>query len=90
MPHLFTPLYRGESARNRQTGGAGLGPAIARRILQAHGGDLTVANRTTGGAGSRRPSRPPGRPPRQPIPSRRPRKDRAVRTMRPCSYWCTA
>jgi signal transduction histidine kinase len=50
VPHLFTPLYRGESSRNRQTGGAGLGLAIARRILQAHGGDLTAANRTTGGA----------------------------------------
>ncbi|MGZ3674388.1 MAG: sensor histidine kinase [Ktedonobacterales bacterium] len=44
MPHLFTPLYRGESSRNRQTGGAGLGLAISRRILRAHGGDLTAAN----------------------------------------------
>lgn len=50
LPHLFTPLYRGESSRNRQTGGAGLGLAIARRILQSHGGDLTVANRAAGGA----------------------------------------
>jgi signal transduction histidine kinase len=50
LPHLFTPLYRGESSRNRQTGGAGLGLAIARRILQAHGGGLTAANRATGGA----------------------------------------
>lgn len=50
LPHLFTPLYRGESSRNRQTGGAGLGLAIARRIVQAHGGDLTAANRAGGGA----------------------------------------
>ncbi len=50
LPHLFTPLYRGESSRNRQTGGAGLGLATARRILQAHGGDLTAANGATGGA----------------------------------------
>ena len=50
LPHLFTPLYRGETSRNRQTGGAGLGLAIARRILQAHGGDLTAANRSGGGA----------------------------------------
>jgi signal transduction histidine kinase len=48
LPHLFTPLYRGESSRNRQTGGAGLGLAIARRIVQAHGGDLTATNRATG------------------------------------------
>jgi len=50
LPHLFTPLYRGEASRNRQTGGAGLGLTIARRILQAHGGDLTAANRSTTGA----------------------------------------
>jgi len=50
LPHLFAPLYRGESSRNRQTGGAGLGLTIARRIIQAHGGDLTAANRVTGGA----------------------------------------
>ncbi|MGH2345613.1 MAG: sensor histidine kinase, partial [Chloroflexota bacterium] len=50
LPHLFTPLYRGETSRNRQTGGAGLGLAIARRILRAHGGDLTAANASVGGA----------------------------------------
>ncbi len=50
LPHLFDPLYRGEASRNRETGGAGLGLAIARRILRAHGGDLTAANRETGGA----------------------------------------
>jgi signal transduction histidine kinase len=50
LPHLFTPLYRGEASRNRQTSGAGLGLAIARRIVQAHGGTLTAANRADGGA----------------------------------------
>jgi len=50
LPHVFTPLYRGETSRNRQTGGAGLGLAIARRILTAHGGDLTAANSPVGGA----------------------------------------
>ena len=50
LPHIFDPLYRGETSRNRGTGGAGLGLAIARRILRAHGGDLTAATRPGGGA----------------------------------------
>lgn len=50
LPHLFDPLYRGEASRSRETGGAGLGLAIARRILRAHGGDLTAGNCPSGGA----------------------------------------
>jgi signal transduction histidine kinase len=50
LPHLFTPLYRGEASRNRATGGAGLGLAIAQRILLAHGGTLTAASATPHGA----------------------------------------
>lgn len=50
LPHLFTPMYRGESSRNRRTGGAGLGLSIARRLLRAHGGELTAANTPGGGA----------------------------------------
>jgi signal transduction histidine kinase len=50
LPHLFTPLYRGETSRNRRTGGAGLGLTIARRILLAHGGDLSAASQRAGGA----------------------------------------
>jgi signal transduction histidine kinase len=50
LPHLFEAFYRGEGSRNRRTGGAGLGLTIAKRVMQAHGGDLTAANRKTGGA----------------------------------------
>jgi signal transduction histidine kinase len=50
LPHLFAPFYRGEASRNRATGGAGLGLAIAQRIMRAHGGSLTAANGPDGGA----------------------------------------
>ncbi|MBO3753159.1 HAMP domain-containing histidine kinase [Streptosporangiaceae bacterium NEAU-GS5] len=50
LPHLFTPLYRGEDSRNRATGGAGLGLAIARRIVLAHGGTIDVGNAPPRGA----------------------------------------
>lgn len=50
LPHLFTPLFRGETSRNRRTGGVGLGLTIARRILVTHGGALTAANDPAGGA----------------------------------------
>jgi signal transduction histidine kinase len=43
IPHIFERFYRGDAARSRQRGsGAGLGLAIARGILQAHGGDIQV------------------------------------------------
>jgi signal transduction histidine kinase len=50
LPHLFEPLYRGESSRNRETGGAGLGLTIARRIIETHGGTLSASNAPSGGA----------------------------------------
>ena len=50
LPHLFEPFFRSDTSRNSQTGGAGLGLSIARRIVRAHGGDLTAENRPAGGA----------------------------------------
>lgn len=49
LPYLFTPLYRGESSRNRKTGGAGLGLTIAKKIFLAHGGDLRASNHISHG-----------------------------------------
>ncbi len=42
QPFIFERFYRAESSRNRQSGGAGLGLAIARALLQAQGGSIVV------------------------------------------------
>lgn len=41
---VFSPFYRLESSRNRETGGIGLGLSIARDVIRHHGGDITLAN----------------------------------------------
>ena len=42
LPHVFDRFYRGEKSRNRTTGGAGLGLAIAKGVVAAHGGQIGV------------------------------------------------
>jgi signal transduction histidine kinase len=49
LERAFEPFYRGEASRSRETGGTGLGLGIARNIARAHGGELTLSNRTGGG-----------------------------------------
>jgi signal transduction histidine kinase len=49
LPRVFQPFYRVEESRNRSTGGTGLGLAITQSIVQAHGGEITLANRPGGG-----------------------------------------
>jgi signal transduction histidine kinase len=42
LPHVFEQFFRGERSRSRETGGAGLGLAIAERIVLAHRGQIWV------------------------------------------------
>ena len=46
---VFEPFVRFESSRSRDTGGVGLGLAIARSIIQAHGGSVVLRNLPEGG-----------------------------------------
>jgi two-component system sensor histidine kinase CpxA len=49
LAKIFEPFYRLDDARNRQTGGAGLGLSIADRAIRLHGGQLRASNRKEGG-----------------------------------------
>ena len=49
LERVFRPFYRLEASRNRESGGAGLGLAIARSVVRAHGGDIVLKNRPEGG-----------------------------------------
>jgi two-component system OmpR family sensor kinase len=44
LPHVFAPFFRGERSRSRGTGGVGLGLTLAKRIVEAHGGTITIAS----------------------------------------------
>lgn len=46
--HAFDQFFRGDAARSEP--GAGLGLAIARGLVEAHGGSITAANNSVGGA----------------------------------------
>lgn len=55
LPYIFNRFYRGDKARSRaaydqQNGESGLGLAIARSIIHAHGGDITVDSAVGSGA----------------------------------------
>ncbi len=49
LEKVFTPFYRIEHSRSRETGGTGLGLSIARNIVQRHNGELILRNHPQGG-----------------------------------------
>jgi two-component system, OmpR family, sensor histidine kinase CpxA len=49
LEEVFAPFYRPESARTRETGGAGLGLAIVRTCVEACRGTVSCKNRTPAG-----------------------------------------
>jgi two-component system sensor histidine kinase CpxA len=49
LTNIFRPFYRVADARDRQSGGAGLGLAIAERVIRAHGGTIRASNAAPAG-----------------------------------------
>jgi signal transduction histidine kinase len=48
LPHLAQPFYRADAARERATGGVGLGLYLCKLVAQAHGGTFSVRNAQPG------------------------------------------
>jgi two-component system sensor histidine kinase CpxA len=49
LPYIFEPFYRLGDARERGTGGVGLGLTIVHRTIRLHGGTVRAANAPDGG-----------------------------------------
>lgn len=50
LPHLFERFYKADKARSRTSSGSGLGLSIVKKIVDMHGGEITVKSRLAEGA----------------------------------------
>jgi signal transduction histidine kinase len=53
LPRVFRPFFRADRSRARATGGLGLGLALAKRIVDAHGGEITLESAPNEGTRAR-------------------------------------
>src|SRR5664280_1523460 len=44
LPHVFERFYRADAARDRAHGGSGIGLAIVRALVDAHGGTISASS----------------------------------------------
>ena len=44
LGRVFDRFYRVDTARDRNRGGSGIGLSIAKALVEAHGGDITVTS----------------------------------------------
>lgn len=52
LPHLFDRFYRVDTARDRHQGGSGIGLAITKALIEAHGGSVLASSAGPGRGGT--------------------------------------